>query len=73
MILHLNSLFCLEAMTFKRDKILGKGSKKVCKITHLLLPHPPTSLVCKKTKKNMLFFGLFSSFGTKKFFEVFSP
>ena len=59
MILHLNSLFCLEAMTFKRDKILGKGSKKVCKITHLLLTHPPSPQVWKKTKKRPVVFWAF--------------
>ena len=41
---------------------LGKGSKN---------PTPP--LMDKKNKKTCWFFGLFSSFGTKQFFENFSP
>ena len=38
-------------------------------------PDPPTHppLMDKKNKKTCWFFGLFSTFGTKKFFENFSP
>ena len=52
---------------------IREGLKKVCKITHLLLTHPPSPQVLKKTKKRHVVFGIFSSFGTKKNFEVFSP
>ena len=57
----------IQAMLLQKTSIREGFKKKVCKITHLLLTHPPTPQVWKKTKKDMLFFGLFSSFGTKFF------
>ena len=47
-----------------------EGLKKMWIYPHLLLTHPSTTQMLKK-QKNMLFFWLFSSFGTKKILKFF--
>ena len=61
---------------FEKPKTLREGLKKTkknCEKLHICFwpTHPSPNNV--KKQKNMLFFGLFSSFGTKIFLENFLP
>ena len=57
------------------SKYVCKGrvqkKKNLCKFTHLLLNHPPTPLVCKKTKKHVDFLGFLAHLEQKKFLKFF--
>ena len=49
-----------------------KNKKKLCKITHLLLTHPPHPQLCKKKqKKTCCFLGFLAHFEQKKFWKFF--